>query len=447
MADAARRSPSLTRIVALRITLFAILAAAVQAAMVFADYYFRDDRLAVMMIQSETEALAAGVTGVRGRLAYSLPTGLERYGPLDSNYVARIRTASGQILYTDCDRRCDDNLLPPAVDPPELWSRRLNRGKPIAVAGGRSFTIGGEVLFVEIGIRDDTHGVTWRVLGRRFIERLAVPMSIMLACILLGTVVSVRYALRPVARAAREAEHVDPLDPGHRISQSGMPREVADLAAAVNRSLSRIGALMTSQRLFTTAVAHEIRTPLAMMKLELGAIADPGARKVEEDIDRLAGFIGQITALGRLESTDRTVFRPVDLAETARRVVADIAPWVYDQDHAIAFFDAGAAPVDGHAALLDDAVRNLVENAVRHTPAGTAVEVTAGPGAALSVSDNAGLFGAERRDEAAARPAGVGLEIVRRIMVLHKGRLVVAVAPARRTAMRLDFEADGGAAA
>ena len=66
-----------------------------------------------------------------------------------------------------------------------------------------------------------------------------------------------------------------------------------------------------------------------MLKLELGNIDHPRARKMEGDVDGLAHFVEQITALGRLESTDRAVLQAIDLVAIARKAVTDIAPFVY----------------------------------------------------------------------------------------------------------------------
>jgi len=443
MADQAGRPQTLSRIVTLRIALFAGLAIAVQAIVIFADYYFDDTQLAALMIEREASALSQGIGSDQGVLRYDVPSDMGRYRRTDGDYVTRIRTPAGDIIYTNCDASCTEHLLPQEVNPPDLWSRILRKGKPIAVAGGRSFDIQGSKVFVELAIRDDHEGVMWHVLGREFADHLAVPMSLMLLFVLGGTLLSIRLALKPVELAAREAEHIDPLDPGHRISIAGMPREISDLASAVNRTLGRIHSLMASQQLFTTAVAHEIRTPLAMMKLEFGHIDHPRARKIEEDIDALARLVGQITALGRLESADRSAFRQIDLSVLCCKIVTDIAPWVYDHGHSISFVNFNAGAVVGHPSLLDDAIRNLIENAVNHTPPKTAIEVTAGPGCAIAVSDDAGLFAcdaAPRADSMGANHFGIGLEIVRRIMAIHGGRLDVSAEPARRTLMRLVFD-------
>jgi signal transduction histidine kinase len=445
MVDRSARSPTLIRIITLRIALFAALAMAVQAALVFADYYFDNEQLATLMIERETGKLSKGFERRHDEAPYKLPHDLDRYGVQGGVYITRIRTPTGQILYTNCDARCDNHLLPHEVNPPDLWSRMLSDGKPLAVAGGKTYEVYGDKIFIEIAILHDSDGIMWAVIGREFADHLATPMAIMLLFVLGGTLLSIRQALRPVAKAAQEAGHLDPLDPSHLINQTSMPREIADLAAAVNRSLARIGALMKSQRLFTTAVAHEIRTPLAMMKLELGNIDHPRARKMEADLDALAGFIGQITALGRLESADRAVFRPVDLAKLADWVVTNIAPLVYDLNHTIAYSNLGAGSVEGHASLLEDALRNLIENAVKHTPEGAAIEVIAGPGPRLTVRDDAGVFDAPAQvpfGDLKADHMGIGLEIVRRIMALHKGRLEIEVEPGHLTAVTLLFDQD-----
>jgi signal transduction histidine kinase len=447
MADQAGRPQTLSRIVALRIVIFAGLAIAVQAAVIFADYYFDDAQLAALMIEREADALSQGIRSDQGVLHYDVPSDMERYRRTDGDYVTRIRSPAGDIIYTNCDTSCTEHLLPQEINPPDLWSRMLQRGRPIAVAGGRSFDIQGGKVFVEIAIRDDQERVMWHVLGREFADHLAVPMSLMLLFVLGGTLLSIRMALRPVELAAREAEHIDPLDPGNRISIAGMPREISDLVAAVNRTLGRIHSLMASQRLFTTAVAHEIRTPLAMMKLEFGHIDHPRARKIEEDIDALARFVGQITALGHLESANRLAFHQIDLSVLCRKIVTDIAPWVYDRGHTISLVDSNAGAVIGHPSLLDDAIRNLIENAVNHTPPKTAIEVTAGPGRTVTVSDDAGLLVCDTAGEAGVSNAdhfGIGLEIVRRIMAIHHGRLDASVKPARRTVMRLVFNSENG---
>lgn len=437
------RAPTLSRILVLRIALFAVLAMLVQAVVLFTRYYFDNPQLATMIVDQETRALAAGLRVTSGEETFVLPPDLHRYTRADAGYFTRIRTPEGHIIYSDCDASCEEHLLPREVSPPDVWSRLLRPDKPLAVAGGEKFQIGGVPVLVEVAVLDDHQKVMRSVLLRELADDLAMPMCLMLVFALGGMLISVHLALQPVKRAAAAAEALDPVDPAHMLDSAGMPREIANLTSAVNRSLGRIVALMRAQRVFTTAVAHEIRTPLAMMKLELATIEDPRARKVEKDLESLAHFVSQVTDLGRLESAGRADFQPLDLTTLTRTVVSDIAPWVYDNRHSISFEPrAKKLLVEGKASLLESAVRNLIENAVKHTPDGTSIQVEVGPDRSVSVIDNAGV---SREPSRAGLPdqqptSGIGLEIIRRIMSLHRGRLEHKVERQRFTAMQLHFE-------
>ena len=92
MADQAGRPQTLSRIVTLRIALFAGLAMAVQAIVIFADYYFDDTQLAALMIEREASALSQGIGSDQGVLRYDVPSDMGRYRRTDGDYVTRIRT-------------------------------------------------------------------------------------------------------------------------------------------------------------------------------------------------------------------------------------------------------------------------------------------------------------------------------------------------------------------
>lgn len=453
MAETANARPSLTATLARRIVVFALIAMIVQVGIVFADYYFDDTELGSLIVERETAALAAGLRDEGGVLRFELPEAASAYRLDPATHIARIRADDGSTLYSNCEERCILHLLPEQVDPPDMWSRLLSVGKPLSVAGGRAVAVGAERVSIEIAVIDRGEIAMWRAIGHEFVDHLAVPMSLQLALVLGGALVSTALALRPLKEAARQAERIDPLDPEKRIETIGLPREIAELGDAVNRALARIGGLMREQKLFTTAVAHEIRTPLAMLKLELGAIDHPHARRMEADIDDLARFVGQITALGRLEATGRSAFAPLSPGALVRSVATSIGPFVYDRGHSIGVAEGEDGQIfTGDRGLVEDALVNLVTNAVTHTPPGTAILLRAGPGRSIAVEDDAGLLrlapAEAATDATGARPdnrLGIGLEIVRRIAALHGGRLVFEVEPGRRTTARLVFgEAPAG---
>jgi len=438
MADRTPSHRSLIGTIARRIVFFALIAMSVQLVIVFADYYFDDGELGTLIVERETAALAEGIGRSEGRWSFRLAEAAEAYRPDSRTRLARIRSSEGETIFSNCADRCILHLLPEEVNPPDRWSRLLSAGKPISVAGGRSVAIDGETVFIEVAVIDADQSAMWRALGHEFADHLAIPMMLQLVLVLGGALVSVAVALRPVRIAAEQAERIDPLDPDRHIDVAAMPREIAELGSAVNRALERIGGLMREQKLFTTAIAHEIRTPLAMLLLELGQIDHPRARRMERDVEELAQLVGQITALGRLEATGRRGFAPIDPAALARSVVASIGPLVYDRAHSISMTDEGGEPILGDRALLEDALINLVGNAVAHTPAGTSILVCAGPGRRLAVIDDAGLF----RDIGPVRPGdrlGIGLEIVRRIAALHEATFEMKVDPGHKTEAILSF--------
>ncbi|MGM4910036.1 sensor histidine kinase [Rhizobium sp. 768_B6_N1_8] len=418
-------SPTLGAILARRIAFFAVLAMVLQLAVIFSDYYWNVGELSRLFVEQETERLASGIAVEDGTIHYRLPESVEgRYSEAQTGYVARIREADGGLVFQSCDAACESRFLPPDVNPPDFWLRSLKPGKPLTLVGGRAFTVGGRRFVVDVATTGDPQDVLSDVFWNEVIEHMIVPMSILLVLVLGATLLSVRQALKPVRIAAEAAERIDPMDSRSHLQFQEMPREIAHLAVAINRAFERVGELMKSQKILTSGIAHEVRTPLAAIKLELGHIDHPRARKAEADLDDLVRFVGQITALARLDTFDHGMFEEVDLVALASSVVEQLAPWVYENDHSLEFSaQVDAAIVQGVPALLKDAVRNLIDNAVRHSPAHTDIVVR--------VSRN--LIRVEDRHLADIRQAcdvtahtdglGIGLKIVERIAAIHRGSL------------------------
>ncbi|PZQ84189.1 MAG: two-component sensor histidine kinase [Ancylobacter novellus] len=445
----ARRARPLGRIVAWRIIGFAALAMLAQLAAVLLQYARDPDNLARLTLEQETGELAGGLSRNGTRLAFQLPPALaSRYDVEGSGYVARVRTANGVVLFSHCDSECAAHFLPADLNPPSFWLRILAPGYPLSFAGGRTVDIGDRSVFIEIAVTRDPQGAVWSVLAEEAVDHMVLPMSLTLIFVLGATLLSLRTALAPVTIEAEKAERLDPLSPDARLDEAGMPLEIAQLTGAVNRSYARTRELMAAQKLFTSAIAHEIRTPLAVIRLELERIDHPAARRATAELDELAHFVEQLVTLARLEASDRSGFAKLDLADLGRDSVGTLAPFVYAQGASIAF-DARAEPhMSGHAALLKDAVRNLIENAVRHAGPGVAILVTTdndpGGGSSLNVSDDGIGFAPASPSEAPghykrAGGLGIGLEIVRRIAALHGGRLEIEPNLPRGTRARLVF--------
>nr|WP_245485942.1 HAMP domain-containing sensor histidine kinase [Rhizobium leguminosarum] len=420
-----RANPTLATILTRRIAFFAMLAMLVQLAVIFSDYYWNVGELSRLFVEQETERLASGVGDTNGGVTYRLPEEIEqRYSNAKTGYIARIRDASGKVIFESCDDACESRFLPKDVNPPDFWLRTLIPGKPLTLVGGRAFFAGHQRIVVDVATMGDPQNVISEVFWNEILEHMIVPMSILLVLVLGATLLSVRRALKPVQAAADAADLIDPLDSMSHLPFEDMPREIAHLAVAVNRAFERVGELMKSQRVLTSGIAHEVRTPLAAIKLELGRIDHPRARKAEADLDDLVDFVSQLTALARLDSFDHGMFEEVDLAMLCSEVVAQLAPWVYENEHSLELsIQARDVFVKAVPALLKDALRNLIENAVRHTPNGTNIVVRVGA-KGVEVEDRVATV-----QQAPADPVyrsdglGIGLKIVERIAELHKGSL------------------------
>ncbi|KKB75863.1 hypothetical protein VW35_19065 [Devosia soli] len=411
----------LWQIAAIRIVFFALIAALAQMVLVIADYYFNDEELGRLLIEQQVDRLGEGQSTEGGVTRYALPDEMADLFAPGSGYFARVRMANGTILYSSCDAACEEHFLPPTVRPPDFWVRFIEPGKPLHVAGGGTVERGGQVLLIEFATVGDTEGLIWSVFWHEVLDHLVVPMSLLLVLVMGGTILSIIAALRPVKAAAFAADNLDPLNLGEGLPTGNMPEEISHLTRAVNRAFQRTGDLIRGQRMMTSAIAHEVRTPLAIIKLELSGIDSSRARKAEADVDELAEFVTQLTGLARLEAINERQFEDTDLGQLGEEVVGSVAPWVMARGDTIAFETADAVRAMVVPSLIRDACRNLIENAVRHSPAGTAITVRVGQGPTISIIDR------KPEGSAASKTSdslGIGLAVVERVLSLHGARLV-----------------------
>jgi signal transduction histidine kinase len=460
-------------VVARRVLLFTLLAMLIEVLVVFVDYWFDDSELGYILIERETAAVAAAIHRIDGRLV------LDADAPVLNRYVGfasadddrgssdddsrlaehlppatfvRIAAADGATIYSNCEEECTEHLLPVDVDPPDFWQRMLADGKPLSVAGGRAFDIDGERVYVDLAVIRDPDNFLASILAHEMVDHMLVPMSLMLVLVIGATLLSIREALKPVAAAAHLADGLKPGAGGEIAVADKMPLEVARLVEAINRLLHRTHELFTAQKLFTAAVAHEIRTPVSVVRLELGRIADPRAARADAELDRLMHVLEQLTALARLEAVVPASFVPTDLSSLAAEIVAEMAPLVLDRGKRIVFDGAEPVVVTLVPALIENVIRNLIENAIRHTGAGTEITVAVrpcgelivaddGPGIAVSAGDGEVIdVGRIKRSGS----LGLGLRIVERIAELHGTRPEIVSEPGRGTTVRFAFPGLGG---
>lgn len=281
---------------------------------------------------------------------------------------------------------------------------------------------------------------------------LLLPMIVALPVLALLIWLALRSGLKPLVVLGRDVAVRDP-DNLQPLEAADVPREVGPLVASLNGLFGRLRQSIDHERRFNADAAHELRTPLAGVRAQaevaLGATADAerahALRQVIAGCDRAARLVDQMLTLARLDPK-RTLAGGArfDLATVARDAIAGIAAAGHARG-VDAALDASPAQIVGDPALVAILLRNLLDNAIRHGPAGTTVEVgvqAVAGGAELVVTDQGPGVPPEERDRLGERfhrvlgtgetGSGLGLSIVRRIAELHHAQVAFGAAPSGR---------------
>ena len=280
-------------------------------------------------------------------------------------------------------------------------------------------------------------------LARGIAANLLRPLWVALPLLAIMLWWAVAGGLRPLIRLTQEVERRAP-DNLAPLDATATPQEVAPLIDRLNRLFHRIGSTLENERRFTADAAHELRTPIAAIKAQ--AQVARGATVTEERNHALAGAIAgcdrathlieQLLTLARLENVTADALEPCPLHQLAASVLAELAPAALDRGVHLELADSEEATINGLPTLLTVMLRNLVDNAVRHTPAGTTVRVEAssieGRPYVTIRDDGPGLptEELEKISQRFYRPlgttasgSGLGLSIVQRIAELHDATL------------------------
>jgi len=286
-----------------------------------------------------------------------------------------------------------------------------------------------------------------RELAASMAFRTIVPLLAVVPFLGIFVWFGITRGLRPLDRVAVAVGERSPaaLLP---LPESGLPVEVAPLVNALNGLLERLDRALGAQRAFIADAAHELRTPLTALHLQVQIAeraADDSERasalvELRSGLERATHLVEQLLTLAREEpGVNERPFAPVNLTELARHVVAEYAGIAaarrVDLGMATKERPAGDAIVSGDAAGLRALVSNLIDNAVRYTPAEGRVDVSVqleGDDVALAVRDSGPGIPADERERvfdrfyrmpdavaAGATGSGLGLAIVKRVAERH----------------------------
>lgn len=251
----------------------------------------------------------------------------------------------------------------------------------------------------------DSRGVQWRVMvgrnagGQVFgvAQRLRarsetaldsailtlVPMLILVPLLLLIVHRLLRQGFAPLDVLSREMDQVD----GSRLAEldsADIPLEAVPLVHAVNRLLGRLGLMLDQQRRMVADAAHELRTPVAATRVQADNLAyaelPPDARlrldTLQRGLGRISELIEQLLRLARVQGASMVANKPVALDAVVRTAIEETLMLAESHDVDLGCVRLDAAEVRGDKAHIHALVRNAIDNAVRYTPAGGAVDVS-----------------------------------------------------------------------
>lgn len=357
-------------------------------------------------------------------MAYGVATALPLPDP-EFDFVIQVWNAAGARLYY-AHRHAD----PPGPAGPGFSTANTSEGR------WRVFAIVADGLLVQVA-----HPLAVRErLATEAALRTLLPYLLLLPLLAIVVGWLVGRGLAPLRRVTRAvaARRADSLEP---VALADVPDEIQPLVEALNGLLARLATALQAQRDFTADAAHELRSPLTALSLQVQLLerahdaAGRAAALVElrGGIARAVHLVDQLLKLARLGPEVGSATEPIRLADLAARVLAEHAPLATAKA-----IDLGLGEVDpalsvrGDPAALRLLLSNLVGNAVRYTPDGGRVDVSVlaeGPQALLVVSDTGPGIPADergrvfdrfyRRPGETAEGSGLGLAIVRAVAERH----------------------------
>ena len=334
------------------------------------------------------------------------------------------------------------------------------------VEEGRSFRLAGVHSLADVDA----------MLGRiRSLFLVAIPLIILIAAA--GGSFLARRSFRPVSALASRAAEIGASTLHERLPVVA-DDELGELARVLNDLLDRLERSFEQQRRFMTDASHELRTPAAIVRTEADVTLSRQARPeaeyrasmaiVRDASRRLGRIVEDLFLIARADAGHLVVNpEPLDLDELVRDTVRSVTPIADQRGVGVELGELAAAPVVGDGDLLGRLVLNLLDNAIKHAPEGSAVEVSlrsVGDACELSVVDHGPGIPPEAREHVferffrldAARSreastltsgAGLGLSICRRIAELHGGHVELAGSRPGRTEFRVTLPLEDAAAA
>jgi signal transduction histidine kinase len=376
----------------------------------------------------------------------------EAYTSPRASFRYAVRDERGQLLFTSGNSVAPLPALTKYLH--ELYDYDPDGPGPLHIYGAAVETIvGGKRFFTQVEQQtSDSDYLNESVFEEFLTDGMWLQIPFLL--IVLGvSVFIVKRALAPLRRVSKLAESIGPANSDVRLPTADVPREVLPLVRAMNSALDRLDQGLKRQREFNANAAHQLRTPLAVLMANIDTLGDTAiAGRLRTDVEHMGRIVSQLLLVARLETLSIKLDEVVELNSTAADIAAGLAPLALASSKTIELIRSDQSIfVRSSTFALREALGNLIENAISHTPAGTRVRlrvtnepaievIDCGPG--VPAEQRARIFERFWRGDQSKGGAGLGLAIVDRIMKALHGSVTVGDGPDGGALFALRFSRD-----
>lgn len=457
-----------------RLTLwYGALLALLLAAFSLAVYWGLDRYLRSMLI----ETLAAQSHQIGDEWLAGIATSGEDYlideirehvSPENNNRFLRVTRADGSIVFQS-DQPRDESFNPAAVSKVSISTdegmrqERLPCGKELLIYSLPFHATGAGDFLIEVGaslsqINNTLHGLVIIFLA-------TLPVAIAIAAV--GGYGLMRRALRPVDEITRSAERISSLNLSQRLPVPATGDEIERLSATLNRMIARLEDSFKQITRFTADASHELRTPLTVVRGELeialrnGQVPADIREAIEstlEETERLSKIVNDLMILSKLDSGQMQLEKSIfDLGELAASTTDQLTVLADEKQVSLSCSLRSQAKVEADRARIKQVLVNLIDNAIKYTPAGGRIEVSVrreDSNAIIEITDTGiGVPQEElprifdrfyRVDKARSRElggSGLGLAISKSICEAHNGRIWVTSIPGSASTFSVELPA------
>jgi heavy metal sensor kinase len=390
-----------------------------------------------------------------------------RYAPGQNDRFVRIAHEAGQIVYTSSNPA--SGSFAPSNLPTAAWPKREEGTRRIELPNGHRLLVtshileaaGGKKYLIETGalmddLEQDLHQWLTFLLG-------GLPVVVVMA--VGGGYLLVNRALRPVDEIVASAERIGSQNLEERLPLPHTGDELERLSVALNRMLERLDQAFQYSRRFVADASHELRTPLTVLRGELEGFAEDERLTAElrervgsalEEVERLVNIVEGLFAISRLDAGEaQAEWVKFDLGKLATATADQMSLLAEDKEIKVSCAAPPGVMVEGDRARMKQVIVNLLDNAIKYTPAGGAVGMTVGARenkAVLEVADNGigiprdalprvfdRFYRVNKARSRAEGGAGLGLSIVKSICTAHHGNVEGSSAPGRGSVFRVEL--------